>query len=95
MYGRKASNFVLKFFSKLLSSSLFCLIAELKLVSHIITIHNIEGFVLVFFFIFFISIVFVNVVIIGLPSRGGVGATEIRGLWRREGFYVIHSLYSE
>ena len=93
MCGRKASNFVLKFFSKLLSSSLFCLIAELKLVSHIITIHNIEGFVLVF--LFFISIVFVNVVIIGLPSRGGVGATEIRGLWRREGFYVIHSLYSE
>lgn len=94
MCGRKASNFVLTFFSKFLSSSLFCLIAELKLVSHIITIHNIEGFVLVFFF-FFISIVFVNVVIIGLPSRGGVGATEIRGLWRREGFYVIHPLYSE
>ena len=48
MCGRKASNFVLTFFSKLLSSSLFCLITELKLVSHIITIHNIEGFVLVF-----------------------------------------------
>ena len=92
MCGCKASNFGLSFFSKLLSSSLFCLIAELKLVSHIITIHHIEGFVL---FCFFISIVFVNVVIIGLPSRGGVGATEIRGLWRREGFYVIHSLYSE
>ena len=48
MCGRKASNFVLTFFSKLLSSSLFCIITELKLVSHIITIHNIEGFVLVF-----------------------------------------------
>ena len=48
MCGRKASNFVLTFFSELLSSSLFCLITELKLVSHIITIHNIEGFVLVF-----------------------------------------------
>ena len=93
MCGCKASNFVLTSFSKLLSSSLFCLIAELKLVSHIITIQHIEGFVL--FCFFFISIVFVNVVIIRLPSRGGVGATEIRGLWRREGFYVIHSLYSE